>query len=1706
MAELDPRVAEHSPALYSAAYYSNLNPAQINQINQISNTVGLNKELMNMPKEDAQTRYSKLDSTVQEQLKAMYGSNTQYMPQPKTWQMPTNVGAIANDALQVGKRIGSGLLSPFRAAFKIAGEYNRAINTPYLVWRQVQQGGNVFDANVWRDAWDGTNVFDNQSLGALHDKYGDTDTFVAMHALQGMKPGQIIDAYGKVNSDIINSISKMVNDPKAFETMINDFKGAQVSFGRDATRMLFHAQPTDSQLYSSSKWNKTSGAIDAIAQIVIDPLTWITGGTSKLVSRGDRLAELISKDPEVNVAKVFARPDIQNTWTQAGKMIEELHNARLAGNKAAAVTARDNIRRQMPDLNNDDMLNILVKEKVFNPKAAEKFFSSGENMLKLMGGSVDGTTFWRSGVPIAKRTNSITSGLNKVIGDYFNGSLEKADLDKVGDRFVDELRKVGIDNDPIYAAKNPFLQEKTAELKDFKRRLGRMAARFPGSEEIHVTDNMVNKSLPVVRNLARTIYPRAYSEYFAEAFRTANQEDRVILLKGLYTQIMYNMGLHATDGGRQLMQRILQDKFADTTGFSVSRNLDVPPQFKDEMVSRGLLEEQPPSNVGGMLKTSYDGPLHPYQSKPTIGNLPWHGTKDNPASLADYAFSFGKTRDKRDFIAAAGGITRKNFVTKAVDNWSTATLFPRLGIRSAIDEAFIYSMFAPGKTLMRFAEGRKLNKAIIAFMGDDSVMPPIKRAVLNALGRNPAKYIPEIAEKEGEKGRFLKVNGEDLYRLQKQEDIARHAATILEGGVFDNPRHLQDMYQAMVHHPEIANAMVNSIIGKSGLGNNLAGGDLASMIISNSNLTKMYKELGFTKSGTFKEYTAEQLAKINESALVAAHFDNFFFRFTKNGRDYGKGNLNFGTIFMRHNGLRTGEDFAKARAEILEGIGLNPVTLAVENRKVLEKYLSESQQFARDKARGWSEVDTAVKRVEMQLLDMYKTFHGSAISYNDRLYNKIHEIAGSIQAEKEGTSYSKALREALNSVDYKLFEEQTRGFRPEGMINTDIHFSPDGSNEGMMQAMSNWAADIRQHSMEWMDAQNNSLFRQPALWSTYANFRDRYRNMEKLFVKQQTKALMDEGYNQEKASQRATEIAEKKFTETAMDHAANYLLRSVDNPKIRSNISWTLRTTGRYYRATEDFYRRVFRLKDVTPQVLYRMRLAHLGFQSNGFIHPDQNGDPYLIMPADNIIFHAVNGSIAAITGNPDAVKQPMFNDFAVKIAMGNPSFQQDAGQPSLSGPFIAVPVVALKRILGTFGGDIGKQAASGIDKLILGNVNQNLTISRAIIPSSFQRVWGMLPQGDKDQQTVSAAMQAIAYNAANGLFLSPDKLAQLDQADSAKATSDYLNQIRVTTHNILFLRNFLGLLAPISPTLQESRGIPDYLKNSGINGMRPEFADILQSVMRNSKGDIQDPYGAALMAFTGKYPGKLVYTVARDTKAVNVLINKTSALKSWMLSNDSILNKYKSGAGLIFAPNIGQYDTNVYQWMTAAGLLQQRDLQDYFNEVSIAEDRQKYYDLRTQAEEELKNPVYNSSDRQYIIDNMKYLQDLLKKNNPYLDIALNSKTFGIGKQEQMFNDLQGILKDDKFPISDAQRKKMSVAVALVRNAIDAINNDSFADVINGGQAKQEMKQRVLAALRELGGAEGTTAPQDPYINEAMRSIFLPLLNFYVRDTKKVTN
>jgi hypothetical protein len=308
--------------------------------------------------------------------------------------------------------------------------------------------------------------------------------------------------------------------------------------------------------------------------------------------------------------------------------------------------------------------------------------------------------------------------------------------------------------------------------------------------------------------------------------------------------------------------------------------------------------------------------------------------------------------------------------------------------------------------------------------------------------------------------------------------------------------------------------------------------------------------------------------------------------------------------------------------------------------------------------------------------------------------------------------------------------------------------------------------------------------------------------------------------------------------------------------------------------------------------------------------------------------------------------------------------------------------------------------------------------------------------------------------------------------------------------------------MSPIAPNLIESKGLPSYLKNVGIQGLRPEFSDILQGVMRNSKGMIQDPYEAALMAYTGKYPGKLIYTVARDA-STNIMIQKTKQTQQWMEQNGGLVRTY-GDAALIFAPNIGTFDPNTYTWFQAAGLIKNKQLGDYLDDVTNAIDKQSYFDLRSLERQAMTNTELNGDQRQSYINQVNAAIQGMKARNPYLEADLNKQGFGIGKQENMLVGLKGILSDPNFPMTSAVRNKMGAAVSIVSAALDqlaAIGQDQ--DVADGGAQKQTIKNRAIQAIREIGGAQGRNAPEDLQIQEALRAIFTPILDNKARTTLK---
>ena len=1720
MRVLKPIVAEASPTLYQAATRANLSPREQTQVEQMSWAVKKNKELTQMSSNDARREFELLDPNAQEGLKSFFG-DADYM------QQPPDFGDRALGAL---KFTGKLLASPLIGLFKVAGAYNRVINQPYKVARQVAQGESIFDWKVWDDAWDGRDLYDNQAIAEAENTFGKAKIYVAKGLLEGKKPGEILEAYGDLTPEITAAVEEAFNNPDAFKQVMDAAKYAQFSPGRDIARIFDRKPPKNGGLsgdYIDGTTKNVSGVIDFIYQLAIDPLTWITGGTSKAATRGTQLAELVTKagdDVASGVSQVFKDKGVIKLWDeQFGPEIERLASTKTEAEKAIV---RREIGRRFPGYNNDEALEFFAKKKMFNAEKAEDVFSQASNVHLLLSGRLDGMTYRRNGVVTARADRRLTRGLESFLEATFDKAFVSADNFFNVKRGAEELQTKGGDTWDILStagrksdeAVNPQIVEfakQEKDIKGFKNKVnafgkwaGMMAARNPAGQAVLTGDDAV-KTIDTVRNYARLVLDRDMADFVAQKFLASTEDEQIVVMRNLYAAIMQRAGI--TDDA--IMKEYLKKTHNGRAGFTTTVRTEVDDQFAG-LLSKDTIKYE---NDTALLEGS--GAIHPSQIARGVGPLP----------LEEIALKANEIKSKQSLIKAAQGATKSKFAKDFTDFWSVFTLFPRLGIRSAIDEGFMYALTAPGRDILNFVknEGRKTGRASAAYTGSSAAEGPVGSTLRKLFGKGPSsqylgvddrnRIIEQIAEQAG-------VSPAEVQHLVINQAIADRVKIFLPEKLGDEA--MQHWNEAMIYNPDILNTMASSVAARSSLGSsfdevirnnqinlselsnalNAVGRKMARKKHEGKNLSEkeideLVKNEGL-KSGTkYEEYAVEKLRDANPEYVTLAHYDNWYIRFAT-PRQHGRGlkiaddfRVAPAIAFFNHGALKTPENFSKAMDDMYTYLGMKKVDdvwqVTEQNIDAVKKFNSFFGDSVFMRQEGKTDFDIARVHLERMLMDMRDNFHGGPKSYNEGLYDAIKSNYNALVA-KEKAQQAEGMRKwkigskwqkAAQMVDFKQFDELTRGYQPSGLIQTRIEFPDLTTFDSAFKRLGNTM-------MESMDKQVNGLLRQPAVMTTYLRLRKEYSGIQTAYARELRAKMIAENptkWKGDKAQARLNNIVEeqsaKHFTEIALNDAADTVLKFADNPSIRSNFAVEVRTVGRFYRATEDFWRRVYRLKDVSPTVLYRMRLAHLGLSSSGMFHEDQNGEPYIMMPMDNIIFKATDTSIKALTGESQ-YKQPMFNDFTFKLANVNPSFSPDSGLPLLSGPIAALGVIGMKNLVSKVPIPGAEKAAQDFDNYALGNLGDNVDIVRALVPGSLLKLWNILPVNEKTRQEVTAAQQAIAYNAAHGLSLQPTA--------SDQEKYEYLNAIRTSAHNVVALRSILGLISPVTATMQESKDVPDYLLDVGITGLRNEFWDIYEAVNKKYGSDVQDPYELSLSIFTGQYPGKIVYTVARDEKQTKVLISKTTQMRNWAIDNKKLIGAYGEAA-YIFGPHTGDFNAGIYNWLQASDLLKDKDLETYFRDVQVAEDKQAYYDIASWEKDSLASQTY-ISERKKIIETATAARKGLLASNPLLLGAITGGGNEIATEESMLSSLKQLVSDPTTNIEDGVRLKMKTAVQAMEDFMSFAKSDQVRSLYNASSLKRDYRARVEGIINQL-------ASEDPAVKEAARAIFNSILKYYSRDT-----
>ena len=1659
--EIDPSVFVDLPGPGVAAYNQALTQEQYDELNRFHKLAKLHIELRNLPNETAYSTFTQLDPYVKKKLQDTFSSSGEaaYLDKPE------------NPLVAFAKWYTKDLKSPFKYTMNKLNDYTRTLNTPYRVARAsgispmalltapVNPGGLVgelstageklLDRKIWREAWDGSAIFDEGAKAEIDKYYTDGERDLAVGFLEGKSFSEILYERGNVlDRDFVDAYMLHKNDPDKFETIIEDYRRAQISPGRDITRKLGKEFTKPGRSEMDPWFTAVSGTIDAAYQVVIDPLTYVSFGTSNLLTKSGRLSETISKMGKPGITKYFAEPRARQYWNEFGEKLDEYKQAVDNKEIVKAGLIREEIRAgKFKNYSDDKTIDLFTRANIKDADTAEKFFLDAEDTRLVINGRVDGIKYFRENAALASFTSSFAAASRKYISDFFNGKKSLEEMEATSAQVMKEIEDLtlyGVGKLPSM----PVIDSLSQGLLGFRRRIATTVSNHPSMDVIEVGDGSVLKTARDVKAYARLLFNNPdLASIFTESFIRAPVGERYRKMKGLYLGLMYKSGLHTTANGRALMKQII-DGFSDVNekaGFTATQifqeSTSVAPlplkQIADEVWKNTRFADKP---VWKILNSFTDSPI-------------------------------------------AHGVT---------DAWVLFTLIPVLGIRSAIDEGFFGSLTTPYDVIRVWAsrEGSTAEKVAASRSVDNKQYGAVKAKILEGIKSLPVQRreaIEKVLDPNQALDEFLRSYG--------------------MSGVTNKPAVMELLGELWNGNIRLESGAYESMIGRINLSANMDR-VVKNPVLDKTEFAKSIEEAGLKKNQKFMDIPIDEFMRnFYESDRALVQLDNAMPRFASMGNvkkikiDNVEHTIDPAKVFIQRGALSDANQRSLAKLDILRSMGVDygPNGWFVKNEKLLDDFLKPNLQTYALRDQGLSNIEIASKRVDDMLDDLYLNFHGSTFEsgiYNKELYDYI------VTTAKEKNKGFRQVFKDFNKEPKKYLEllgpDAKYSYNPEyvNSVRTSLYNPMDNIGtqaEGWYYKFKNWAFGA-------MDRQVTDLYRSNAVFAWTIKYYNDFQPLKQQYIDQ----LVAQGVSEKSA----TNLSINHFSNLASDYAVDRVLKYVDNPNIRSNLAFNLRTVGRFYRATEDFLRRIYRMgTDSTARSLFRMRLLAIAMDDAGFIHEDQEGRSYVIVPMDNILYNAISSTSRMFLGERDPISIAQFNEMTLTLSMLNPSMQEDAGLPTLSGPIAGISVRAMQRAIGFVGGEKGKEFAVDFDKMFLGEMaGSNKPWYDLLLPGQAQKFykqvlppWWFSENQWENRRDTGMVTAAISYLSANKLI--PEQYAEgilEDGTMSWTAREDFLYQLRRHIHGMNVLKYIMGNVG-LNFGMQESLDTPNYLKNIGIATPRQEIFE-LEDALSKLPPDKQpsDTFGTAVAMFVAGNPDKLAYTVSRS-ETMDVFISKTKDFQQWKIANEKFVNRFSGGEGpfknasYIFAPHTGEFDITVYAWAEGQGLIKDRSLRDFYLEVQAQKYIQLIFDEQVKTDLALSQTA-DPAERARLIREQRELKEDIFWAYPRVEELMNKQSSAVNKN--MLAQLQEMVADPTSPISETQRRMFGIANTLVSDYVKwNENNDSRgADVSN---VKLGTRKRILDELEKLSIG-------NPNMRAAVNYVYEPILNFYTRDVSLV--
>ena len=1603
--------------LNAAAGAAGLSESQKKQIERFNKALETHKTLLNLPANVASETYkTKLTPKEQQDLVNKFGEES---PEEKPRSPLATAWHYTGGAAFRGLQALSDLSTRVARTGIIAIEENRDL------------------ADAWdRSEKDGQKVFNERRLAEAEEKYGKNLIGIAKKIRSAKTSEDVAKLMAtateeekywlQISDRSVKNLAgadakKLEADRDLLDDALSAVNAAQYSPGRAFANIIDAFVPGD--FYKNGFFYKiTSGAVDAAYRVFADP-TLLLGKAKRLYDVNKYAYEVImgnTKKGQAAAAAYWQNPNTVAFWDTYGAKLKELRQATVRGDTEAAAKARREAERLAPEFGSA-VINLFNKtdDPIDGVKSAQAFFENSGDAFKMMSAGTARRRILMPRLDAARKARvAVLTGANKV----FN-------LDTIGPRLVDDFFGQPETTDGIYKAVTESPEALVAAAKGLQVK-GVQRLRFSSADISRRIDNAKRKfsRIPLFRDdkfdvtaadapekiyqLAIMVVPTRQAKLMSETFAGLEEVGkRKEFYYGLYASIAEIRGMNMTVNGQQVVRRLTGK---GQVKYSIAGT--------DDYIDFGLL----PSEMNNFV------------SAPSLVDIDIMSSRSG-------------------LIQRLVGVSNSKYMESVTNAWSFLTLAGyRYALRNSIEDLMVN--IAIGSSPWGIAKNRylatRLNTAL-------QLTPGLTAA--EKIASNPLGLVMRFVNKSESEKYAARIEQIDKVLSAKKEKITEYAN--------------------IVKTSKDAKKVKAAQAGIRRLRAEIAGGTEKEVRAIMAEALTAGRVQRFAKMAGLSKLDSEGIELLTEQVLYG-DVNNLLAIISEGGFNFASGanyvdasfdlaktlGVKQAELRLDLNGLKTKYAQAAGRRGFTE-IGLTP-----NNEASLIAWALRISFYGNDElgSIALANVDEPIKAVNAmkawlsdpknaQVLKDARLSAGKQLSIDE--YAKIiHSRAAAIVTGRNG-KINTDLLDKIRSYDPDLDRNVISGKLTLDDLPEDIEQIPAsvvGPELVPVSDVNNYTSPLMQKGWVWLGLSTARISRQPMALYEVTRIRKQMRKtgFEDAFYKHFTKDIADP-----EAKAAALVNAKREYAKLVEERAISEILPYVDNPLIRSQVSFSARNFARFYRAQEDFYRRLARIVRYNPEAIQKLALTFDGVAHSGWIQEDDRGEKYFVYPHFAPGYRAMQGVLTAL-GVPQDFKIPFPVQFGASVKMLSPSLNTESWLPTFSGPAAAIPMTLLQNVSNIFEPGMGDTIA----RYTLGEYSVDQGLVSRLMPAHVNRFLSAMSQDERNGQYASAYRKAVTYleAAGHGIPKRYDDAGQLIPPSPGELEA-YRERARNATLSILATRFVFGFFAPASPSIQLKSDMQEWIRDAG----QANFKQSFNALREQYDGD----YDAAIKRWIELYPNAVPYTVTESERKTTAFFGYAEESGKFVDENQKMFADYPEAAAFLI-PHKGAFSFDAYRTMANMGLRSNKRVEDYLREVQTASDLQIYYQKRNEYEETLK---FSGSDYARSLARQQFndWKSRFFAGRPLVQEELNQGAEKQIKRLQALDDLEKFLDDPTY--SGIRRDTQDVLRQMVKAYSDYKTQREVFELTGGSRdIIQTVKDGTISKIKELAQYnENTQAAYD---------------------------